>query len=337
MGTVMKAVAVPICLLAALASPRTLARFEFERAAMGTRARVVLYAGGAAEAERLAARAFARIADLDRVLSDYRHDSELMELCRGAGGPARRVSADLFRVLEQAQRIARASDGAFDVTIGPVSRLWRQARTLSQKPDPGELAAAQQRVDYRNLVLSAPARSVRLLKPGMMLDLGGIGKGFAADEALKTLRAAGVSSALVALGGDIVVGEAPPDKDGWQIAVSPLGLDGPHDMHTRMLRHAAVSTSGDAEQFMEAEGVRYSHLLDPASGKPKTGRHGVTVVAADGATADAVATAAAVMGTQRGLALVETLPGVAALFIDRSESQGDRHNTQTVERKSTRW
>lgn len=305
-------------------------RFEFEQPLMGTRARIVLYARDAAAANDLASRAFERIADLDRTLSDYRDDSELMQLCRRAGGSAARVSDDLFRVIEAAQTISRKTDGAFDVTIGPVSRLWRRARVLSQTPDPRELADAQKLVGYQNVVLSPEEKSVRLLKQGMVLDLGGIGKGYAADEALKVLRANGASASLVALGGDIVAGDAPPGKAGWQVAVAPLGLRGMEEFDRKALANGAVSTSGDAEQFLEDKGTRYSHLLDPASGTPRTGRRGVTVIAPDGATADALATAAAVMGAERGLKLIESFPGVAALFV---EMQGGTPREQ----RSTRW
>ena len=290
-------------------------RFEFQRPAMGTVARIVLYARDEESARELSRAAFARIAELDARLTDYGDTSELIELGRGAGGPARVVSDDLFRVLDAAYRMAERTGGAFDVTIGPVSQMWRRARAGSQPPDSGALAAAQQLVGYRHLVLSPEERTARLTRRGMQLDLGGIGKGFAADEALKTLRDKGARAALVALGGDVVVGDAPPQRAGWQIAIAPLGTTDSKPQ-TKTLVNAAVSTSGDAEQFLEYRGVRHSHLTDPSTGAAKTGRRGVTVVARDGTTADALSTAVGVMGVERGFAVVEDLPGAAALYVE---------------------
>ncbi len=307
----------------ALMAPATLlfgaapARFEFSQAHMGTLFRIVLYAEDQSAAERASGAAFARIAALDAALSDYRDGSELMALCRQAGGPAVRVSQDLFRVLAEAQAMARRSGGAFDVTVGPVVRLWRRARRTGQWPDAPRLAEARARIGYRELALDRRTRSVRLAKPGMLLDLGGIAKGFAAAEALAVLEGFGIRSALVAGGGDIVVSEAPPGAAGWRIAIAPLNRNGTPPPRL-LLRNAAVSTSGDAEQAVEIGGVRYSHIIDPRTGRAVVGRSSVTVVAPAGALADALATAASVLGPRRGLRLVDATPGAAALFLQAS-------------------
>lgn len=285
---------------------------------MGTTARVVLYAGDEASARKAADLAYRRIAEIDARLSDYKRDSELMRLSARAGGQARRVSEDLFRVLDAAQRMSKRTGGAFDVTIGPVSRLWRRARVTGEPPSPAALARAQALVGYQHMELSPAKRTVRLKRRGMMLDLGGIGKGYAADQALALLRRHGVSSALVALGGDVVAGEAPPGEVGWKIAVAPLGPASVDATDTRLLRNAAISTSGDAEQYLLVEGVRHSHVVDPSNASPRTGRRGVTVVAPDGITADALSTALNVLGAERGLALVEEFDDAAALFVETS-------------------
>ncbi len=293
-----------------------LRRFEFAEAHMGTSARIVLYADDEVAARALADRAFARIGELDRRLSDYHDDSELMQLCAKAGGPAVVVSEDLAQVLDAAQQIARRTDGAFDVTIGPVSRLWRRARAASELPDREELAAAQRLVGYRKMDVSMARRTVRLAKRGMMLDLGGIGKGYAADEALEILRESGAPAALVSLGGDVAAGDPPPGRAGWEIAIAPLGPSSPGNISTRRLRNGGISTSGDAEQFLQREGVRYSHVLDPSSGAARTGRRGVTVVAGRAMMSDALSTAVGVMGAERGLRLIDETPGTAALFVE---------------------
>jgi thiamine biosynthesis lipoprotein len=326
-GTI-ASVMVPVLFVLGSAAPSQ--RFEFAGRQMGTSVRVVLYARDETAAGALADAAFARIRELDSILSDYRDDSELMRLSAGAGGPAVRVSDDLARVLDAAQGVARRSGGAFDVTIGPLSRLWRRARASGILPEAGELAAARRLVDYRCLEVDAERRTARLSRPGMVLDPGGIGKGFAADEALALLRGRGAPSALVSLGGDVAAGDPPPGADGWRIAIEPLGPSSGPSASFRTVRNAGISTSGDAEQYLERDGIRHSHVVDPRSGAARTGRKGVTVVAASATLSDALSTAANVMGPERALPLIEETPGAAALFVELTPA-GPR------ETKSRRW
>lgn len=318
----------PALVSPAHADPR--ARYEFSEPHMGTTFRVVLYAASADAAERAARAAFARVAELDGILSDYKPDSELMALCRQAGGAPVAVGPDLFRVLAAAQGWAERSGGAFDVTVGPLVQVWRRARRIAEMPSPAALEAARASVGHGKMRLDAARRAVRLETPGMRLDLGGIAKGFAADEAQAVLKAHGITSALVAAGGDIVVSDPPPDRAGWSVAIAlPEGLRdaalGPLE-----LSGAAVSTSGDAEQFVTLDGVRYSHIVDPRTGTALTGRSGVTVIARDGTTSDALATAVSVLGPREGLALVDATPGATA-WISREGPGGlERH-------RSKRW
>jgi len=291
-------------------------RFEFAGPHMGTVVRITLYARGEQEAARASASAFARIAQLDARLSDYRDDSELTALSRRSGTGPVAVSEDLFRVLAAAQGFARASGGAFDATAGPLSVLWRQARRQRRLPDRGRVDDARARIGYAKLALDAEARTAALRVPGMQLDLGGIAKGFAADEAVKVLAAAGITRALVACGGDIAASDPPPGERGWRVNV--VSLEGAAPGPTLLLRNGGVSTSGDAEQFVVVGGIRYSHIYDPRTGQAMTGRRTVTVRAADALTTDALATAVSVMGASRGLALVDRTPGASAWFVEDS-------------------
>lgn len=305
-------------------------RFEFAQPHMGTQFRIVLYAADEAEARRAADAAFARISELDAKLSDYREDSELMRLCRQAGGEPVSVSDDLFAVLSAAQAMARRSRGAFDVTIGPLSRLWRRSRRQKELPSPQRLEQARSLVGYEKLILDAERQTVRLTQPGMLLDLGGIAKGFAADEAQKVLHNHGIRSALVAAGGDLVVSDAPPDAPAWRIGIAPLDDPDRPPAKFLWLKNAAVSTSGDAEQFVEINGVRYSHILDPRTGLGLIGRQSVTVIAPNGTLSDSLATAISVLKPTEGLKLAEATEGAAALIVVR-ESTGDK------EYRSSRW
>lgn len=252
---------------------------------MGTLVRITIYSKDALPMRA----AFARIAELDEKLSDYKPDSELNRLGR-THSEAVKVSEDLFRVLEASLTLSALTDGAFDVTIGPVTHLWR----LGKVPD----AAVMARVGWKQLVLDKKHRTVELKVANMQLDLGAIAKGYAADEALKILRGLGVKSALVAVSGDIVAGDAPPGTRGWRVGLEPAG-------GAILLKNAAVSTSGDSEQVREIGGVRYSHIIDPKTGLGLRSEIAVTVVARRGLDADPIATAVSVLGEERGRAVLE--------------------------------
>jgi len=300
---------------------------------MGTEVRIVVYAPTVEAANNASQAAFARIAQLDEELSDYRESSDVMRLSRQAGSGPVTVSEDLFRVLRMSQQLSRRSDGAFDVTVGPLSVIWRRARRLSEMPDPVRLADACRLVGSDKLVLDDEYRTARLIAPGMQLDLGGIAKGFAADEAVGVLKEHGITAALVAAGGDIVVTDAPPDADGWHVAIAS-GFDA-SSRRQLTLHHAAVSTSGDAEQFVALGGVRYSHIIDPRTGVAITGRSSVTIVAPDGATSDGLATAVAVLGWEKGLQLVDSTPGVAALVMEKTADGIRTHESAAWKERSS--
>jgi thiamine biosynthesis lipoprotein len=262
---------------------------------MGMPVTVTLYAPDAARAEAGARAAFARIAALDAMLSDYRTDSELTRLSATAHDWVR-VSPELFDVLSRAIQIARATDGAFDPTVGPLTSLWREARATGQVPAPAAIEAARSRVGYGLVTLDADRRAVRLERDGMRLDLGGIAKGYILQEGLAALDALGLRIALLDAGGDIVCGDAPPDQPGWRIETP--GADEAFAARASQLMRAALATSGPAAQFLEANGVRYSHVIDPRTGWGVTSPREVKVIATDGATADAIATVMGISGSR---------------------------------------
>jgi thiamine biosynthesis lipoprotein len=295
--------------------------FEAVEPHMGTLVRIQLFAANQQQAREAFRAAFERIAQLDAILSDYKPDSELNRLCRAPAGRPVTVSEDLFRVLAASQELAEQTAGAFDVTLGPVIRLWRQARNDNRPPDATALHEASTRCGYGKMHLDPQRRGVTLDAPGMQLDLGGIAKGYAADAALEALRELGIRSALVALSGDIVCGDPPPGRRGWRIATDPLPEPGAGFAAVLELSNAAVSTSGDAEQHLDSNGERYSHIVDPATRQGITSRIGVSVVAPCGVQADGLATAVSLLGVERGLALIEQRTGTAALTAVRQNGQ----------------
>jgi thiamine biosynthesis lipoprotein len=300
--------------LACVAGEGELHRFQAERPAMGTKFTIVLYAPAAEAAERAFEAAFARIVELNAVFSDYDESSEACRLSRTSGsGQAVAVSGDMWTVLQRSQQIAEATGGAFDVTVGPLTKLWRRARRQHQLPDAERLQQARAAVGWQHVRLDAAQRTVALAVPGMRLDFGGIAKGYAVDEALQKLRALGLCRALVNASGNMAIGDPPPDKNGWKIGIAPLD---PQQLPTRFLHLAncGVATSGDGWQFVEIAGRRYSHILDPHTGMGLTQRSSVTLLAPDGMTADGLAKVC-VLGPQRGLELIERTPGTACLMV----------------------
>jgi thiamine biosynthesis lipoprotein len=295
--------------------PEKLQRFEYAAEAMAEPLKIILYAPDEAAAERAAQAALDRIHQLNDILSDYDPESELHRLCDQAGtGEPVRVSEDLFRVLAAAQRWAEKTDGAFDMTVGPVVRLWRRARRTHQMPAPAAIEQARQLVGYQNVLLDPDRQTVLLKKAGMRLDPGGIGAGYAIDEALRVLHKHGLSRVLIDLGGDIRLGDPPPDQPGWRIGVPGLDPKAP-PKEFLVLSRCAIGTSGDAWQFVQLGGRRYSHIIDPKTGMPLTDRCSVTVVAPDGLTADVLGTAVSVLGPEKGMKLVDQTPGAAAWMI----------------------
>jgi FAD:protein FMN transferase len=324
-----------VCLLGVGVSPAwsaepTQTRFEFTRTEMAIPIRIVLYAADNATAAKAADCGFSRFHQLNAVLSDYDPQSELRRLCdTSGGGKAIPVSDDLWRVLVRAVELAERSDGAFDVTISPVVHLWRSARQTKELPSPSSIQRALERVGYRFIRLDPKRQTVELLRPNMRLDLGGIAKGYAVDEAMAAIRKEGIARMLVDAGGNVGLGDPPPGRSGWRIGVAPPDRQSPPRQYLNLAR-IALSTSGDLWQYAIIDGVRYSHLIDPRTGMALTDHSSVTVVGPDGLSTDGLSSAVAILGPERGLKLIESTPGVAAFIVRMVDGK-----QQTYESK--RW
>ncbi|MDE0555123.1 MAG: FAD:protein FMN transferase, partial [Candidatus Poribacteria bacterium] len=233
---------------------------------------------------------FTRITELNNHLSDYLRESELSRLSN-THDQLVQVSDDLWQVLHTAQEIAHASEGAFDVTTGPLTLLWRRAMRRAMLPDSTDLSEAMTAVGYEFLQLDVESQTARLHKDNMRLDLGGIAKGYAADQALEVLVREGFSSAAVDAGGDIALGEAPPNSDGWSIEV----FSGESEIGEIILKNCGIAVSGDSYRYLDYQGVRYSHILDTETGYGVTHERKVAVIAPNAMIADAWASAYSVM------------------------------------------
>jgi len=305
-------------------------RHEFREVHMGTEWSIIFYAPDKTTAEAASKAAFARVAELDRVMSDYNPKSELMRLCAkndAEPGKPIRVSGDLLAVLARADLAARASDGAFDITVGPMVKLWRVARKVKELPDAKELRAAKELVGFKLIEIDPKESAVKLAKAKMRLDLGGIGKGFAADAALDVLKNHKLPQALIAASGDITVGDAPPGRDAWEVEIAPI-TKGQPDRKLKLV-NASVSTSGDLFQHVEIDGVRYSHVLDPKTGLGLTGRRSATVIAPKGWQADAYTKVASVMPPEAAMTALMKTEGIEMSIVTKADDDAPDVKTET--------
>jgi len=305
-------------------------RFTFDEIAMSIPVRIVVCAESEAMAQVAADAAFRRVHELDTMMTDYDSDSELMQLCRqgGKSGEAVPVSDDLFRVLQKSKQVSIDSQGAFDITVGPVVRLWRRARRLHEFPEKRLLDDARTLVGNELWELDAATQTVTIKKDKVSFDLGAIAKGDIIDQAIATLKRQGITAALVDAGGDIRVYGIPPGRDannnnandndatgnnamGWVVGVSAHGKE----VGRVVSEDIAMASSGDLSRYVILDGVRYSHIVDPKTGVGLTNQTAVTVFAPDAITADALATALSILPPEEGLKLLEKYEGTAAMIV----------------------
>lgn len=308
-------------------------RFEFSKPQMGVPFRIVLYAASTEIAERAAMKAFARVEALNQILSDYEYDSELSALSRSSGsGKAIKLSRELWLVLNRAQELSRTTGGAYDVTVGPFTSLWRKARRDKALPPEDRLQAARAAVGFHHLILDPRRHTALLDTPGMRLDLGSIAKGFAVDEAMHALEREGIRSALTAAAGDLRVSARPPGKAGWDISVGAFDTpEGPRG-YVIPIVHRAVCSSGDFFQKLEIDGKRYSHIVNPHTGIGITDHSLVTVIGRDAMTANSWATTISVLGPSRGIAAAEKHGGLAVHIVRQPGDTIDTHNSRDFRR-----
>lgn len=289
--------------------------YRFHRLMMDTNVELVFSAAGSREAAGAQEAAFMEMARLEALLSRSLQESDILRLNRraGAGSPAA-VSPETITVVESALEYSALTGGAFDITVAPLLDLWgflgRQFRVPAQE----EIESALPLVDYTLLRVDRERGELYLPRAGMAVDLGGIAKGYIVDRGLEILAEAGIKHAFLNAGGDIALLGSRPDGTPWRI-----GVQHPREKEKLLavlsLTGGAVVTSGDYERAFQADGRRYHHILDPETGFPVYSLASVTVIAPTAMTADALSTAIFVLGPERGLALVEKLPGIEALLV----------------------
>ncbi len=298
------------------------------RVIMGTFSRVVVVARSEKAGRACIAAAFKVQRRIESLMSYHRPDSELNRVNRHAAERPVPVNPLTFEVLQQAVYFSELSGGAFDVTVGPLVDLWRAAGDANEPPSEAALTEARLRVGYEKLILEPKEMTVQFATEGMRIDLGGIAKGFAIDKSVEAVRKGGALGGMVDIGGDIrCFGRPPEGQEHWRIGLQDP-TEATEDLITGepllilQLSDAAVTTSGDYRRYTTVAGRKQSHIMDAQTGRGANQLVSVTVIAPNATTADALATAVSVLGPQKGLALIETLPAVETILLPAGEDAG---------------
>jgi thiamine biosynthesis lipoprotein len=283
---------------------------------------VVIYGDDTSPLRQAASAALDEVDRIDRLMSNYKKESELSRINREAAKAPVKVDAELFDFIAECLRYSRESDGAFDITVGPLMKAWGFFRGEGRMPTDAELAEARNRIGYQHVLLNQKDRTIFFDKSGVELDLGGIAKGYAVDRAVAVLKQYGVNSALVSAGGSTIYGlGAPPGKSAWEVKVQDP-VDRNKTAMTVQLKDRALSVSGNYEKFFELGGVRYSHIMDPRTGKPVQGLLSVAVITRDGLSGDALDNVFYVLGVQQSRARLNKFsPSEVIFFLPESGRQ----------------
>lgn len=293
------------------ASPMVMKRTQMH---MGTLVTITAVAFDKAVGDRAMQAAFDEIKRLEQLLSTWRSDSELSRVNAQAGHQPVMVSQETLELVVRSLEIARLTRGGFNIALGPAVEAW-SVTERQRIPDDEELRQLKPLVDWTSIQVNEEARTIYLPRKGMRIDVGGIGKGYAADRAAAKMKQAGATGGIVALSGDMTTFGLFPYQNGF-----PVGVRHPRQDDAVLvlidLKDEAISTAGDYERFFERDGIRYHHILDPQTLRPARGCQSVTVIAKEGTMADGLDTGIFVLGAKDGMALVERLPGIEAIIVD---------------------
>ncbi len=297
---------------------------------MGTELKVILYARDESQAAYAINAILAEFDERAKPINNYNPNSEVSLLANLEPGKRHTLSAELFELLMEAKRWYVLTENAFDVTAGATIELWSKARKQQSLPSNEDVADAQKNSGWSKLSLTSDGISgntITINAEKIQINVSGIATGYLIDRAMTILQQQGIESALIDIGGDIIVSNPPPESDGWKIDVAGLRESDP--AHSRVvIRNQAVTTSGDLNQFLEIDGVRYSHIIDPKTGRPVPRRVSVTVVAEKAIDADAAATAIAVLGANRAYSLLANMPIDKVVILEQDFQKSDEKNSE---------
>jgi thiamine biosynthesis lipoprotein len=303
--------------LAIMASPHpsnSFNLFKYHQVSMGTVVEITLVGEDEEAANKATLQSFQEIKRIEHLMSPWIDSSDVTRINQSAGKEWVKVSQETLRVIKKAREISELSEGGFDITVGPLTQLWRIARERGIPPSTEELKQKLDLVNFKDVLVN-PNKGVFLRKGGMAIDLGGIAKGHAVDRTFELLRTLGYKNLIVNAGGDLRVGGLKSDQP-WSI-----GIQDPRSSEKIMARvsvsDAAIATSGDYEKFFIYQGKRYHHIFNPKDGLPSDGCQSVTIICKEGMVADALATAVFVLGPEKGYSLCQKIEGADCLIVDK--------------------
>lgn len=301
-------------------------RYVFHKPLMGSQFSITLEGTDSTLARQAADSAFSRIAALNTIMSDYLDGSEINRLSATSGTNSWvAVSPELFDIIEKSVDISKATHGYFDITIGPIVQEWRRALRRNYFPDRKTIRKKMKLVGYRYILLDTPNQRIQLTHPDMKLDVGGIGKGYAADEAIKVLNALGYASVLVDAGGDLTISAPPAGKPGWEIEInSGTNQD---SLSGFIISNAGVATSGASYRFLERKGRKYSHIVNPRTGIGLQHHIRTTVIASSGTQADALSTAVSIAGIRKSRKILKKFPDVKIWLLETKNGKVQSWNS----------
>ncbi len=305
---------------AAESAPGGMVGYEIDFPAMGTLVSFKAYHSDPEVLKRAFLVAEQRVHALEAILTDYDPDSETSRLSSTAVAKPVKVSAPLWQTMVAADRWQRATHGAFDASLGALTKLWRKSRRSKRSPSTSEIEQALQQCGWQYVRLDSINQTVQFLRPDIQLDFGAIGKGFIVDQAFECLQQNQVSSALVNISGNMRAGDPPPDRAGWRVEIAPIEQGG-EPLQMVSIANQAIATSGDLWQFTMIDGRRRSHILDPHTGLGVLGPLCATVIAASASDADAMATAACIMGFDRAQEVSRTCSGMELSIADKISTE----------------
>jgi thiamine biosynthesis lipoprotein len=296
---------------------------------MGCNFEITVVANSTQEANLFIDSAESEIVRIESLISSWRKDSQTSSINNNAGIKPVKVDSELFDLIERSIKISRLTDGAFDLSYASMDKIWRFDGSMKNKPSTEDITNSVKLIGFENIILNKSESTVFLKNKGMKIGFGGIGKGYAADEAKKLLLKKGVKAGIINASGDMSTWGKQPSGKPWEVAITnPLNKNKAFGLLP--IINGAVVTSGNYEKFVLFDGIRYSHIIDPRTGYPSTGILSVTVFAPMAELADALATSVFVMGIEVGMNRIEQIPGVECIIVDE---KGELHQTKNIKIK----
>lgn len=298
---------------------------------MGSRFDITIVANDSVSANAYIVEAVSEITRIEKLVSSWDPNSQTSEINRNAGSKPVKVDLELFELIERAKQISKITDGAFDISYASIDKVWHFDGTMTHKPTVEEIANSVAKIGYPNIILDKKKQTVFLKLKGMKIGFGALGKGYAADKVRTMLKANGVPAGIINASGDLTTWGKKPDGSDWMVGITnPLNKNKVFSWFPVV--EAAVATSGNYEKFVEFNGVKYSHIIDPRTGYPSIGLESVTIFSKSAELCDALATSIFVTGVETGLNIIDQLKGVECIIVD---AKNVIHTSKNIELNST--